>query len=160
MACSHYSPSFESLATALSAPAYYSVSLKRHVGPHTALHSLILSYAQDLVENIVDTGTSVSFSTDGSTGDEVNESFCKPRLFTSWNSQHWLPHATSISNFISLALLIRRVLNRRGSQEPGLLHLYISLGMSDLSTNAIESVLAALGDQLSCEICRKHFETG
>lgn len=45
MPCSHYSPSFESLATALSSLTDYGVSLKRHVGPSTALHSLLLSHA-------------------------------------------------------------------------------------------------------------------
>ena len=45
ISCSHYSPSFESLAGALNAMAKYGISLRTHVAPTTALHSLLLSLA-------------------------------------------------------------------------------------------------------------------
>ena len=45
MSCSHYSPSFESLAAALNAMTTYGVSLRTHVAPATPLHTLLLSLA-------------------------------------------------------------------------------------------------------------------
>ncbi|KAH0839997.1 hypothetical protein J3R83DRAFT_957 [Lanmaoa asiatica] len=45
MSCSHYSPSFESLATALNSMTTYGISLRTHVAPTTSLHALLLSLA-------------------------------------------------------------------------------------------------------------------
>lgn len=45
MSCSHYSPSFESLAAALNAMTIYGISLRTHVAPTTSLHTLLLSLA-------------------------------------------------------------------------------------------------------------------
>jgi hypothetical protein len=45
MSCSHYSPSFESLATALNAMTTYGISLRTHVAPASPIHTLLLSLA-------------------------------------------------------------------------------------------------------------------
>lgn len=45
LSCSHYSPSFESLAAALNAMTTYGISLQTHIAPTTPLHSLLLSHA-------------------------------------------------------------------------------------------------------------------
>jgi hypothetical protein len=45
MACSHYSPSFESLSEALSVLTTYGLSVKRYASSSTPLHSLLLSHA-------------------------------------------------------------------------------------------------------------------
>jgi len=45
MSCSHYSPSFESLAAALSVLTTYGLSIKRYAGASTPLHSLLLAHA-------------------------------------------------------------------------------------------------------------------
>lgn len=45
MSCSHYSPSFESLAAALNAMTTYGISLRTHVAPTAPLHSVLLSLA-------------------------------------------------------------------------------------------------------------------
>jgi hypothetical protein len=45
MSCSHYSPSLESLTTALSVLTTYGLAVKRYAGSSTPLHSLLLSHA-------------------------------------------------------------------------------------------------------------------
>ena len=45
MSCSHYSPSFDSLAAALIAMNTYGISLRTHIAPTTPLHTLLLSLA-------------------------------------------------------------------------------------------------------------------
>ncbi|KAG8218712.1 hypothetical protein J3R82DRAFT_4380 [Butyriboletus roseoflavus] len=45
ISCSHYSPSFESLAAALNAMTTYGISLRTHVAPTTCIHTLLLSLA-------------------------------------------------------------------------------------------------------------------
>ncbi|KAG0709570.1 hypothetical protein DFH29DRAFT_992984 [Suillus ampliporus] len=174
MACSHYSPSFESLAEALSALASYGVSVKRHAGPSTPLHSLLLSHAplhplelytlaatHDLYDLAVPTSSHLlSFSLASLTdemADRIGAIYLKRLFFLHFGRADALkrlllppphPHAsTNDCDFIE---------QKRLTRAWALASAYLAWdARPDLSTNAIESALAPLGDQLSCELCRK-----
>lgn len=174
MACAHYSPSFESLATACSALANYGVSLKRHVGPPTALYSLLLSHAplyplelytlaasHDLYELAVPTSSHLlSFSLASLTDemvDRIGAIYLKRLFFLHFGRADALkrlllppPHPHAPSNDCDFTE------QKRLTRAWALASAYLAWdARPDLSTNAIESALAPLGDQLSCELCRK-----
>lgn len=174
MACSHYSPSFESLATALSSLTDYGVSLKRHVGPSTALHSLLLSHAplyplelytlaasHDLYDLAVPTSSHLlSFSLASLTDemvDRIGAIYLKRLFFLHFGRADALkrlllppPHPHAPTNDCDFTE------QKRLTRAWALASAYLAWdARPDLSTNAIESALAPLGDQILCELCRK-----
>ncbi|KAG1833074.1 hypothetical protein EV424DRAFT_1015241 [Suillus variegatus] len=174
MPCSHYSPSFESLATALSVLTDYGVSLKRHVSSSSALHSLLLSYAplcplelytlaasHDLYDLAVPTSSHLlSFSLASLTdemADRIGAIYLKRLFFLHFGRADALkrlllppPHPHAATNDCDFTE------QKRLTRAWALASAYLAWdARPDLSTNAIESALAPLGDQLSCEHCRK-----
>ncbi|KAG2369861.1 hypothetical protein BDR07DRAFT_1476421 [Suillus spraguei] len=174
MTCSHYSPSFESLAIALSALTDYGVSLKRHVGPSTALHSLLLSHAplyplelyalaasHDLYDLAVPTSSHLlSFSLASLTdemADRIGAVYLKRLFFLHFGRADALkrlllppPHPHAPTNDCDFTE------QKRLTRAWALASAYLAWdARPDLSTNTIESALTPLGDQLSCELCQK-----
>ncbi|OAX43916.1 hypothetical protein K503DRAFT_19345 [Rhizopogon vinicolor AM-OR11-026] len=174
MSCSHYSPPFESLTAALSVLRTYGLSAKRYAGPSTPLHSLLLSHAPlhplelyalaasyDLYELAVSTSCHLlSFSLASLTddmADRIGAIYLKRLFFLHFGRADALkrlllppPHPHAPTNDCDFTE------QKRLTRAWALASAYLAWdARPDLSTNAIESALAPLGDQLSCELCRK-----
>jgi len=192
MSCSHYSPSFESLAAALSVLTTYGLSVKRYAGPSTPLHSLLLSHAplyplelyalaasHDLYDLAVSTSSHLlSFALASLTDemvDKIGPRYLKRLFFLHFGRADALkrlllppphPHApTNDCDFTEQKRLTRAWALASAylawDARPGMFSYQLRstdtdfYSIPDLSTSAIESALAPLGDQLTCELCRK-----
>ncbi|KAF9247245.1 hypothetical protein BU15DRAFT_84774 [Melanogaster broomeanus] len=174
LSCSHYSPSFESLAAALSAMITYGMSLKTHVARATPLHTLLLSHAPlyplelytlaasyDLYDLAVPTSSHLLSFSLASLTDEMAERmgplYLKRLFFLHFGRADALkrlllppphPHPpTPACDFLEQKKLTRAW---------ALASAYLAWdARPDLSTSTIESALAPLSEQLSCESCRR-----
>ncbi|KAH7930105.1 hypothetical protein BV22DRAFT_1055790 [Leucogyrophana mollusca] len=174
MSCSHYSPSFESLATAVRTLHIYGISLNRHIAPATPLHTLLLSHAPlrplelyalaatyDLYDLAVPTSSHLlSFSLASLTDemvDQIGPRYLKRLFFLHFGRSDALkrlllppphPHApTTACDFAEQKKLTRAW---------ALASAYLAWdARPDLSTSTMESALGPLGEQLSCDLCRK-----
>ncbi|KAF8842293.1 hypothetical protein BDN67DRAFT_926703 [Paxillus ammoniavirescens] len=174
MSCSHYSPSFESLAATLSAMGTYAISLRTYVARATPLHTLLLSYAPlyplelyalaasyDLYDLAVPTSSHLLSFSLASLTDEMAERigprYLKRLFFLHFGRADALkrlllppphPHPpTPICDFLEQKKLTRAW---------ALASAYLAWdARPDLSTSTMESALGPLGEQLSCESCRR-----
>jgi len=174
MSCSHYSPSFESLAAAVQTLQTHGISLNRHIAPSTPLHALLLSHAPlrplelyalaasyDLYDLAVPTSSHLlSFSLASLTdemADQIGPRYLKRLFFLHFGRSDALkrlllppphPHApTSSCDFAEQKKLTRAW---------ALASAYLAWdARPDLSTSTMESALGPLGEQLSCDLCRK-----
>lgn len=173
MSCSHYSPSFEAIVSALSVMDAYGISVKKYVARSTPLYNLLLCHApiyplelyalaasHDLYDLAVPTSSHLlSFSLASLTDDMVDRigpRYLKRLFFLHFGRSDALkrlllppphPHPPTVScDFTEQKKLTRAW---------ALASAYLAWdARPDLSTSAIESALAPLGEQLSCEQCK------
>ncbi|KIJ69995.1 hypothetical protein HYDPIDRAFT_23147 [Hydnomerulius pinastri MD-312] len=173
MSCSQYSPSFESLAAALSTMINYGISLKTYVARSTPLHTLLLSHAplyplelytlaatHDLYDLAVPTSSHLLSFSLASLTDEMAERigprYLKRLFFLHFGRADALkrlllppphPHPpTPTCDFTEQKKLTRAW---------ALASAYLAWdARPDLSTSTMESALAPLGEHLSCDSCR------
>lgn len=173
ISCAHYSPSFESLSAALVFMTTYGISVKRHAARSTPLHALFLSHAPfyplelyalaasyDLYDLAVPTSSHLLSLSLASLTDEmvdrIGPRYLKRLFFLHFGRAEALkrlllppphPHSPTVScDFTEQKKLTRAW---------ALASAYLAWdARPDLSTNTMESALAPLGDQLSCEQCR------
>ncbi|KAH7887791.1 hypothetical protein F5I97DRAFT_1805344 [Phlebopus sp. FC_14] len=173
MSCSHYSPSFESLAAAVSAMPTYGISLTTHIAKSAPLHTLLLSHAPlyplelyalaatyDLYDLAVPTSSHLlSFSLASLTdemADRIGPRYLKRLFFLHFGRADALkrlllppphPHPpTATCDFTEQKKLTRAW---------ALACAYLAWdARPDLSTSTMESALAPLGEQLACEQCQ------
>lgn len=194
MPCSHYSPSFESLAAALNAMTTHGVSLRTHVAPSTSLHALLLSLAPiyplelyalaasyDLYDLAVPTSACLLSFSLASLTDEMAErigpKYLKRLFFLHFGRADALkrlllppphPHPpTPTCDYLEQKKLTRAWAlasaylawdARPGKDCKMKQHTGLTWNVVDLSTSTMESALAPLGDQLSCESCKRAFQ--
>ncbi|KAI9574608.1 hypothetical protein HD554DRAFT_2201596 [Boletus coccyginus] len=174
MSCAHYSPSFESLAAAINAMTTYGISLRTHVAPTTPLHTLLLSLAAiyplevyalaasyDLYDLALPTSAYLlSFSLASLTdemAEQIGPKYLKRLFFLHFGRADALkrlllppphPHPPTPTCDYSEQKKLTRAW--------ALASAYLAWdARPDLSTTTMESALAPLGDQLSCESCRR-----
>ncbi|KAL4075909.1 hypothetical protein V8B97DRAFT_112667 [Scleroderma yunnanense] len=173
ISCAHYSPSFESLSAALASMITFGISVKHHVTRSTHLHALLLSHAPlyplelyalaasyDLYDLAVPTSSHLlSFSLASLTdemADRIGPRYLKRLFFLHFGRADALkrlllppphPHPpTATCDFTEQKKLTRAW---------ALASAYLAWdARPDLSTNTMESALAPLGEQLSCEQCK------
>lgn len=173
MSCAHYSPSFESLVSALTVMNVYGIPVKKHVTRYTPLYNLLLFHAPlyplelytlaasyDLYDLAVPTSSHLlSFSLASLTdemADRIGPRYLKRLFFLHFGRSDALrrlllpppnPHPPTVTcDFTEQKKLTRAW---------ALASAYFAWdARPDLSTSAMESALAPLGEQLSCEQCK------
>ncbi|EGO01963.1 hypothetical protein SERLA73DRAFT_120615 [Serpula lacrymans var. lacrymans S7.3] len=173
MSCSHYSPSFEALISAVTALKTYGISLQSRIAPSTPLYVLLLSHAplcplelyalaatNDLYDLAVATSSHLlSFSLASLTDDmaeNIGPKYLKRLFFLHFGRADALkrlllppphPHApTPICDFNDQKKLTRAW---------ALASAYLAWdARPDLSTSTMESALSPLGEHLTCDLCR------
>ncbi|KAI6034192.1 hypothetical protein BKA83DRAFT_26402 [Pisolithus microcarpus] len=167
MSCSHYSPSFEAIVSALSVMDAYGISVKKYVARSTPLYNLLLCHApiyplelyalaasHDLYDLAVPTSSHLlSFSLASLTDDMVDRigpRYLKRLFFLHFGRSDALkrlllppphPHPPTEQKKLTRAWALASA--------------YLAWdARPDLSTSTIESALAPLGEQLSCEQCK------
>ncbi|KAF8138543.1 hypothetical protein EV363DRAFT_1393988 [Boletus edulis] len=174
MSCSHYSPSFETIAAALKAMTTYGISLRTRVAPTTPLHTLLLSLAPiyplelyalaasyDLYDIAIPTSAYLLSFSLASLTDEMAErigpKYLKRLFFLHFGRADALkrlllppPHPHPPTPTCDYAE------QKKLTRAWALASAYLAWdARPDLSTGIMESALAPLGEQLSCESCRR-----
>ncbi|KAF8450451.1 hypothetical protein L210DRAFT_2389809 [Boletus edulis BED1] len=174
MSCSHYSPSFETIAAALKAMTTYGISLRTRVAPTTPLHTLLLSLAPiyplelyalaasyDLHDIAIPTSAYLLSFSLASLTDEMAErigpKYLKRLFFLHFGRADALkrlllppPHPHPPTPTCDYAE------QKKLTRAWALASAYLAWdARPDLSTGIMESALAPLGEQLSCESCRR-----
>ncbi|KAI6140945.1 hypothetical protein EDD17DRAFT_1712878 [Pisolithus thermaeus] len=173
MSCAHYSPSFESLVSALAVMNVYGISVKKHITRFTPLYNLLLFHAPlyplelyalaasyDLYDLAVPASSHLlSFPLASLTDemvDRIGPRYLKRLFFLHFGRSDALrrlllppphPHPpTGTCNFTEQKKLTRAW---------ALASAYFAWdARPDLSTSSMESALAPLGEQVSCEQCK------
>lgn len=173
MSCAHYSPSFESLVSSLAVMNTYGIPIKKHVTRYTPLYNLLLFHAPlypielytlaasyDLYDLAIPTSSHLlSFSLASLTdemADRIGPRYLKHLFFLHIGRSDALrrlllpppnPHPpTATCDFTEQKKLTRAW---------ALASAYFAWdSRPDLSTSSLESALAPLGEQLSCDQCK------
>ncbi|KIK65324.1 hypothetical protein GYMLUDRAFT_239867 [Collybiopsis luxurians FD-317 M1] len=174
MSCSHYSPSFETLSTAVNQLPLYGIPPKSRVTPNNPLHALLLSHAplyplnvytlaakHDMQELAVSSSPHLLSFPLSTLTDEMAEAmgpkYLRRMFFLHIGRSDALkrlllqpphPHApTPFCDFTDQKTLTRAW---------ALASAYLAWdARPDLSTGFLESALAPLGEHLSCDLCKQ-----